>query len=434
MLKRLSIENFKSYQEATLPFAPISLLIGTNASGKSNALEALAILAWAARTPRLADLAWAVSQGALQLRGSPAELVRTGADSFVVEIEVEHPAPLGRLILRLELAELHGGLVVRRERLDAPECGSPIPLYSAEPDASGVGLNVAYNNFARGGRKPHVSCSADVPVFTQFTTPARIAKAHARAAEWIPEAALAVRMALEGIQFLDPAPQAMRGWVPTPTGALAADGSNLSGVLKALWDAANSDAKKQVLSLVRELPQERIEALTFLSSPRREAMVCARETFGGQARDIPAALLSDGTLRVLAIAAAMVSAPPGRLVVIEEVDNGIHPSRAHAVLASIAGVAHQRQLRVLITSHNPAMLDALPTDAQGDVVVCHRIQADGSSRLTRLRDTPEFVRMTARGGLGRQMMQGAIERAVRVEAGASTPQVAEWLAALGIGG
>ena len=51
-------------------------------------------------------------------------------------------------------------------------------------------------------------------------------------------------------------------------------------------------------------------------------MVKLTETFGGSATEYDATLLSDGTLRVLAIAAAVLSAPEGSIVVIEEIDNG----------------------------------------------------------------------------------------------------------------
>ena len=40
----IPIRNFKSHQEVTLPLAPLALLIGANASGKSNAVEALRLL------------------------------------------------------------------------------------------------------------------------------------------------------------------------------------------------------------------------------------------------------------------------------------------------------------------------------------------------------------------------------------------------------
>ena len=48
MIQSFSIENFKSFRKATLPLAPLTLLIGANASGKSNAIEAIQLLSWLA--------------------------------------------------------------------------------------------------------------------------------------------------------------------------------------------------------------------------------------------------------------------------------------------------------------------------------------------------------------------------------------------------
>ena len=126
-----------------------------------------------------------------------------------------------------------------------------------------------------------------------------------------------------------------------------------------------------------------------------------------------ASLLSDGTLRVLAIAAAMLSAPEGSLVVIEEIDNGVHPSRAHHLLQQIQDIASQRNLRVLLSTHNPAMLDALPDSAVPEVVFCYRHPEDGASRLVRLADVPDYPELIAQGSLGHLMTSGTLERFVK---------------------
>lgn len=63
-------------------------------------------------------------------------------------------------------------------------------------------------------------------------------------------------------------------------------------------------------------------------------MVSLTESFGGQLKRYDASLLSDGTLRVLSIAAALLSAPVGTMVVIEEIDNGVHPSR-HSTFSEV---------------------------------------------------------------------------------------------------
>lgn len=45
MITSISVENFKSYgASARLPLSPLTLLIGTNASGKSNLIEAIRLL------------------------------------------------------------------------------------------------------------------------------------------------------------------------------------------------------------------------------------------------------------------------------------------------------------------------------------------------------------------------------------------------------
>ncbi|MFK8163712.1 MAG: AAA family ATPase, partial [Lewinella sp.] len=44
MIKSITLKNWKSFGEATLYVDPLTVLIGTNASGKSNFLDALVFL------------------------------------------------------------------------------------------------------------------------------------------------------------------------------------------------------------------------------------------------------------------------------------------------------------------------------------------------------------------------------------------------------
>lgn len=161
-------------------------------------------------------------------------------------------------------------------------------------------------------------------------------------------------------------------------------------------------------------------------------MVKLRETFGGLDTEYDATLLSDGTLRILSIAAAILSATSDSLVVIEEIDNGVHPSRAEQLLSSVSRIAKDRNLRVLISSHNPALLDALPDDAVPNVVFCYRSPEDGSSRLVRLRDIPDYPELIAQGSVGHLMTRGLIERFVKTHPGAAerTRRALEWVSDL----
>lgn len=122
--------------------------------------------------------------------------------------------------------------------------------------------------------------------------------------------------------------------------------------------------------------------------------------------------LSNGTLRVLAIAAAMLTAEEGSLVVIEGID-GVHPSRAQHLLAQIHELSERRKLRVLLSTHNPALLDALPDSALPDVVFCYRDPEDGASRLVRLEEIPDYPELVAQGPLGHLLTSELLDRFVK---------------------
>ncbi len=410
MLTKLSVKNFKSYREATLPLAELTVLIGANASGKSNLLEALQILSWLARGRRLSEILYALKERQLDVRGPVTRLPHEGEDSFQLEAEVGESFE-DWLYFGIRLGLLEQGLRVVGEVLTGGDLSTKIPLYwveSAAESSYSNELQVAYNNFARGGVKPKIACIDQQAVFTQLTTPARFWNEHKKSQERIPQAARQLQAALESILFLDPFPRRMRDYSFTAERTLQGDGSNVSAVLFELCE--KQQRKAEVLAFVRALPEQDILDLTFLKGPREEVMVQLTESFGGKARTYEAALLSDGTLRVLAIAAALLSVPEGSLVVIEEIDNGVHPTRARLLLDSIQRVARGRKLRVLLTTHNPALLDAIPIDAIPDVVACYRDPKDGDSRLMPLSQIPDYPELVAQGPVGQLVTKGILER------------------------
>ena len=125
----------------------------------------------------------------------------------------------------------------------------------------------------------------------------------------------------------------MREYSFTNDKRLLGNGINLSSLLHRLWGAdANAQVEPcltqrvAILAFIQSLPEQDIGGLCFLDGPRREVLRQLLETFGGTPTPYDASLLSDGILRVLAIAAAMRSAQDAGLVVVEEMDNGVRPS------------------------------------------------------------------------------------------------------------
>lgn len=405
MISRFSICDFKSYRKANLPLAHLTLLLGPNASGKSNAIEAIRLLSWLARGRRLDDIFREVDQGELRVRGRPSDLFR--ADLKRMTLGCMSWLKRRGLELKVNPGLSQGELRIVGEVLR--EDGENLALYEIIESAQGMShdVGVQYNNFARGGKKPKVTCTDTQAVFTQLQSPAVFARHHTQSQSRIPSATRQVREDLERILFLDPDPRRMRGYSFLVDDALAPDGSNVSSVLSSLVEAGHRDA---ILDFIWTLPEQDILDLQFLRGPRNEVMVQLVESFGGRFETRDAPLLSDGTLRVLAIAAALYSAPESSLVIIEELDNGIHPSRARDLLARMLAVAKARQLRILLTSHNPALADALPDEALRSVVFCYRDPVEGHSCLVQLGDLARFPELMAQGTLGQLMTRGLIER------------------------
>lgn len=417
MLTAITLQDFKSYKAARILLAPLTVLIGANASGKSNAIEAMRLLAWVAQGQKLSAIQYTVNKEDRIVRGRVADLPYRNGSSFGLGCE-SNLTEWNTLSMRIGLRE--DGLHIIAENLT--HAGAIVPLYDLDQPSSGRGsdVGVAYNNFARGGRKPHIKCSDQLAIFTQLTTPASFDVAHTTSKKVIPSLASVYERWLSAMLFLDPVPAVMRDYNFPSERRLRGDGSNLSGVLFNLWGPDHLadvepffQQRQDILSFIQSLPEQDIAGLTFLIEPRGGVMVSLSETFGGQLAPYDASLLSDGTLRVLAIAAAMLSADEGSLVVIEEIDNGVHPSRARRLLENILAIAKRRRLRVLLSTHNPALLDSLPDSALPAVVFCYRDASDGSSRLIRLSDVPDYPELVAQGSLGELVTTGLLERFVK---------------------
>lgn len=412
MLSSFTIENFKSYREAaSLKLAPLTVLIGANAAGKSNAIEALRLLSWIAAGNRLGTVRHALQERERAVRGTISDIACSGLRSFSLSCETDDP-DWNRYSITIETRE-DEDLHIRNERLTGSGRSSWVPLFEVVAPSEGAlgDMYVAYNNFARGGKKPQIRCSDQMAVLCQLMSPAPFYRGHKTAQEKIPAATGRFHQHLANVAFLDPRPSLMRGYSFKTERDLTGSGANLSGVLYNL--CRETEKKRELLEFVRALPEQDVTEIDFIETTRGEVMLGLCETFGGRAAPYDATLLSDGTLRVLAIAAAVLSAAPGGFVVIEEIDNGVHPSRAAGLLAQVSRIAKTRGLRVLISSHNPALLDALPDDAAPHVVFCYRHPEDGSSRLVRLMDLPDYPELVARGSVGHLMTQGIIERFVK---------------------
>ena len=417
MLKTLTLKNFKSYREATLPIAPLTVLVGANASGKSNLIEALQLLSFLAARNPLSNL-----PKEKIIRGMNADMFQNGVDKLEFTCEMDTP-DLNRAPLNITSASLSMGLEMRHdelhiayEELYAMRNNGKLDLYGhiRNPQGSTNNITMWFANFARGGTKPHITCNDQTPVFTQLNSQAAFGMGYDESAKHITPLAGAYAEVLSSIAILDAVPARMREFSHPreQRKQLDPDAKNISAVLYNL--CKNSTENEQhIFNFIKSLPEQDVLGLDFLEDPLGRVMMRAVESFGGEKKYYPATLLSDGTLRILAIATMLLSAKKGNLVVIEEIDNGLHPSRARHLLEQIILLGRERNLRILISTHNPALLDALPDSAVDDTIFCYRDKNGGDSRLVRIADIPHYPELILQGSFGHLVTQGMLDRFVK---------------------
>ncbi|WP_243375706.1 AAA family ATPase [Sandarakinorhabdus cyanobacteriorum] len=227
--------------------------------------------------------------------------------------------------------------------------------------------------------------------------------------------------ALRSIFILDPIPSNMRGFSPL-SDRLAPDASNVAGVLAALQSSIKADVEAKLTRYVAELPEREIERVYAekVGKFESDAMLYCEERFGtgSTKQTVDARGMSDGTLRFIAIITALLTRPANSLLVIEEVDNGLHPSRSSLLLSMLADEGQARAVDVLVTTHNPALLDAMGTALVPFITVAHRDPKDGTTRLTLLEDLGGLPKLLAWGLVGRISSQGLIEQALKAQSDA----------------
>ena len=134
---------------------------------------------------------------------------------------------------------------------------------------------------------------------------------------------------------------------------------------------------------------------------------------GKTAENIDAARLSDGTLSCIAVLAAIMSEPEESLIAIEELDNGIHPSRVIKLMNSICKIAKRRRIDLVITTHNVTMLNGLNKQDILGVSVVYRDLVTQSSRIIPFVEIKNQAGLLAAGGIGNAMVSEKLLDAIK---------------------
>jgi len=371
MIRELEISRYRSVEKASFAFGPVRILIGANASGKSNLVDSLRLLSESVRD----DVETAVTR-----RGGLDEVLFLGAPagdrSFEISLDYFVPdpsAPGSRsdMKYRVQVGERRGRPGVALEELR-------IKRNRGERGRSNVWFT------AKWGRGEALR-DPETPVRERFDTgdPGVLALKALGFLDAYPRIR-ALRRFVEGWRFLavDLArvrePQRDRRETE-----LAPDAGNLANVLRTL-DAADRPCCEQILEDVHSLLAH-VERIST-EVDRGRVILLMKER--GMPRPLEALSLSDGTLRILAMVTALQTMPEHGLLCVEEPEHGLHPLLFGPLLDLIrerCPAVGSRQ--TLLTTHSPDLIDA----AEPEEVIPIERAPSGSTQLRPL-DAPQLAR------------------------------------------
>jgi energy-coupling factor transporter ATP-binding protein EcfA2 len=429
VIEEVRLTSFKSFKDAVLPLDELTLLVGRNGSGKSNALDGL----WAlARLSQGEDVRDALDGGrdGPSVRGGAIGCAPFGESAFTLGCTVRTGDERAHLDVTIQVEPIVQ-LVAERLQVDDREVLATLP-----PTGDSADIAAVWNPREKGSQRT-LSFRASRLLTTQAL--ARIPAT--TEGQRVHLAAAQVLSALRAVFVLDPVPNLMRQYVPSRDTQLRRDADNLSAAVAALLEDPPTAAR--LSDALTQLNEQEVVDVTTSRSELDDVMLTLIERFAGHSQLVPARLMSDGTLRFLAILVALLQMPtvetmPEPLasedalgqttLVIEELENGLHASQAQLLVGLIRDEVRGRRVRALATAHSPALLDALTGDEHRSVVICQRDRS-GRSILHRLVDLPNYVDIVAAGTLGRAAITDRLrERAV------STQSPSEALAELFRGG
>jgi hypothetical protein len=411
MLTALRLQNFKSFKDQRVEFGPVTLLVGANASGKSNLLDALRFLKGAALGMPLEDVLEDPQRSRQRermwpgIRGGAKEVGFRGSTRFTLTSEWMIEG--GRFEYSIECDVSATPRVVREQltRDDEPLLGGershdrPDDIYDVHfglmgHRAGNVGM---YTDPWRAGIAARLDDLAPV----EFSRPL---------AEWRRYEALlaAFRETLHGLTLHEIQPSLMRGYVPIRESDLGVHAENLSAVLYHAFK--DPEIKRSLLDWLRELCGEEIADVDFSETDLDDVMMVVKDVHGARTS---ARSLSDGTLRFLGLLTALREPGPRsrRILLLEEPEIGLHPSRLYLLAEQLASRAAQGR-QVIATTHAPGLLGALSESALGDTVVCS-IDPEGDGTIARrVRDLPDFAEVLARRGIEYLYTTRWLERAL----------------------
>ncbi|NTW40054.1 MAG: AAA family ATPase [Cellulomonadaceae bacterium] len=337
MLRTIAVENYRSLRHVVVGLEPLNVVTGANGSGKTSVYRALRLLADVVSSGAISTLA---QEGGMRSalhagpRRSEHVAMRLGfaSDDLSYAIDLGLPT-MGPFTLDpvIKTESVWAGEVLRPATLLADRRGALVRTR----DADGAWTSAPWR---LGDHESLMSALVD---------PAQAPEVYA-----IREQARRWRF-YDHLRTDADAP-ARRPGVATFTPVLSPTGGDLAAALTTIDRIGDS-------GYLRSVVQDAFDGseLVLTEDDDGTCRVALRQP--GISRPLGAAELSDGTLRLLLLAAALLSPRPPGLLVLNEPEASLHPSLLPALAAMVAEAA--RRTQVVVVTHARVLVQALRPEA-----------------------------------------------------------------------
>ena len=424
MITALQLNDFKNFADETLRVGPFTVVVGANASGKSNIRDAFRILHGIGRGYTIPDIIGGkygagghVEWG--EIRGAASEIVRFERPKCRIKaqmrIESEDTDTTAHYLIEVSMNPGNQtGFRVTKEELasskwyDATYTSHPIssadPLQQQDEDERLLLRMAKTGDQRKFGHR--VGVRPDQPALTQIQDFKHVVRAHKAQIQ-------AVIDLFGSMRFLDLAPDRLRQPSFPGQTVLGDSGENLPTVLKEICE---DETRKQILTeWTRELTPMDVRDFQFPVDPISGRVQLLIQDANG--RKVSAYSASDGTLRFLAILAALLGTDPARLYFFEEIDNGIHPARLRLLLDLIEGQTAKGGTQVVTTTHSPELLSMIGDGTFEHTSVVCRLPDTTDAIIRPLSTLHTAAELRESQGLGRLHTSGWMEDALAFTGG-----------------
>ena len=414
MITSIRLVNFKNFADETLRVGPFTVIVGANASGKSNIRDAFRFLHGIGRGYTLAEiiggkygpggqLEWA------PIRGAADEIIRFGQHAFSLEVEVrEGRYSRSNYSIEVSMDKTRPGIFqVTREELQSgwmtvytSHSGGNDPVTVQGDDTHLLLRMEKTRDQKKYGHR--VEVRPDQPALTQLREHRKIVKDHKDRAENIMKI-------LGNMRFLDLVPDQMRKPAFPGQTVLGDGGENLPTVLREICD--DPDRREVLAAWTRELTPMDVQDFEF---PADRITGLIQLVFQeANHRKVSAYGASDGTLRFLAMLASLLGSKAGSLYFFEEIDTGIHPARQSLLLELIEGQTARNGVQILTTTHAPDLLTFASDSTFENMSVVCRLEDSHDAIIRPVAELPKAGELRTSGrGLGGLLAEGWMETAL----------------------